>query len=455
MYGANVPLKPIIPELGEAFDITRYPYQDGGTMNVLLILCIFATVRIFFKPVSFADDLLQDHPEVDFCPYVPSLAATLCIFLPNNDVLGCLSSFVRQSGRNMWAYIPVGQKECHLFSLVFLELVRRNMPSFVKHLSRHNLSLPDWRFFWMRTFASLFLDVLRLPTTLRVIDALFLEGSKIFIRTGLGLLLSLEKPLLQCTNFAQMEKAIKTAGQSPDLDVDGVFSLGFRVPISRAEILQMRFRLLSQVDLQLRPIVAYQKPVPELSEPSLIVDPDMLQRLWSWMPQRFRIRNMELLFCTQQHGYSLQTLFKNNGDCEATIMFVKTTKGAVFGAFLTQSWMHRKPRHYFGTGESFLFSLVPEHTVYYWARIESVADGGGHVRFRAGSAVDRVPSFFQLAERDFLAIGGGAKGPGLWLDASLLKGKSNPSETFNNKPLHGSDDDEFFECAIVELYGIV
>ena len=82
-------------------------------------------------------------------------------------------------------------------------------------------------------------------------DAIFLEGSKIFYRAGLGILSYFEKKLLQCTSFARMEAAIIEGARSPSFELSAALEKGFKFPISRSEILQYRFRLMSQVEVQL------------------------------------------------------------------------------------------------------------------------------------------------------------------------------------------------------------
>lgn len=50
------------------------------------------------------------------------------------------------------------------------------------------------------------------------------------------------------------------------------------------------------------------------------------------------------------------------------MLLVRTTEGEVFGAFLTSDWSERKSGNigYFGTGETFLFTLCPEQAMYPW-----------------------------------------------------------------------------------------
>lgn len=284
VFGPNVPTEPLIPQYGGDLDQDWFPFAEGGHQNVSFLLCIFANVRARLVPIAKVDlpgrslrlrARAQDHPDIDFCPFVPSLASLLSIYMPNSDVLGCLASLVTQSGvRNMWCYLPVGQKDYQLFVYVFCLLVKNRLPNFMKHLARHNLLLQDWRQFWMSVIGGVFTKcaarrpravsrasrskltrvrrLFSIAQVMRIVDALFLEGSKIFIRVGLGLLSHFEKRLLTCTTFDEMEKALIDACSPRDFDIGAVFNAGFRFTISRQEVMRTRFRLLSRVALELQ-----------------------------------------------------------------------------------------------------------------------------------------------------------------------------------------------------------
>ena len=90
--------------------------------------------------------------------------------------------------------------------------------------------------------------------------------------------------------------------------------------------------------------------------------------------------------------------------------------GRLFGAFASEAL--RCERHYFGTGETFLFSLAPSFAAYRWTRQNSHYVLGGH---------------------DSLAFGGGGAF-GLYLDASFERGSSARCDTFGNEPLGSSPE---------------
>ena len=133
----------------------------------------------------------------------------------------------------------------------------------------------------------------------------------------------------------------------------------------------------------------------------------------------------------------------------------------VFGAFCSAPWSDRfKNRHnvnaYFGTGETFLFSLRPTVAQYPWVGIQrfgytgdvlgsicSVSDGGKNT--------SHTSQLFMSASQKFISVGAG-NGIGLYLDENLTKGKSETCDTFCNKPLATGTD---FVASTIEVIGFV
>lgn len=62
-----------------------------------------------------------------------------------------------------------------------------------------------------------------------------------------------------------------------------------------------------------------------------------------------------------------------------------------------------------------------------------------------------VNQFFVKASMDSLSIGASGGHYGLWLDADLNNGRTQPCETFQNEPLAGESED--FTIQFVEAYG--
>ncbi|KAH7474524.1 TLD domain-containing protein 2 [Phytophthora ramorum] len=137
------------------------------------------------------------------------------------------------------------------------------------------------------------------------------------------------------------------------------------------------------------------------------------------------------IYSVEANGSSLETLLILAQKQSPTLLVVKDTEGNVFGGFASDEW-HRA-FHYYGTGESFLFSFA------------NTSAAGGFVKYHWS----RKNSYFMLCSDESLIMGGGGNF-GLFLDSDLSAGTSGACETFNSPPLTTSPE---FSCVQVELWG--
>ncbi|XP_053404919.1 GTPase-activating protein skywalker-like [Mercenaria mercenaria] len=167
-----------------------------------------------------------------------------------------------------------------------------------------------------------------------------------------------------------------------------------------------------------------------------------LYAILKWIPTRYAICQPELLYTSEEHGTSLVTLYQRVENHQPTIIVIKTTQDEVFGAFCSTCWRDRRQKSqllsYFGTGETFLFTLWPEKKKYEWVGLTQ-------------ENIPNTASMFQAGDRTILTVGGG-HGEAISLDENLLHCRSEKCDTFNNEPLSKSED---FQCKVVEVYGFV
>ncbi|CAD0196389.1 unnamed protein product [Chrysodeixis includens] len=172
--------------------------------------------------------------------------------------------------------------------------------------------------------------------------------------------------------------------------------------------------------------------------------------LWSWLPVRITMYQPVLLYTTEEHGCSLTTFYVRVEHHEPTLLMIKTCNNEVFGAYCSTRWFERNQKDergnrqaYFGTGETFLFSLYPERAKYPWVGCTAGNDGKGEERVAHGSEL------FMAADSKMITIGGG-DGQAIWMDENIRFGKTDRCSTFNNPPLCPSGD---FEIRVLEVYG--
>ncbi|KAM7353496.1 GTPase-activating protein skywalker isoform 2-T3 [Cochliomyia hominivorax] len=179
---------------------------------------------------------------------------------------------------------------------------------------------------------------------------------------------------------------------------------------------------------------------------STVCQNEDLFTLWSWLPVRITMYQPVLLYTTEEHGCSLTTFYVRVEQHEPTLMMIKTCNNEVFGAYCSSRWFERNVKDdkgqrqaYFGTGETFLFSLYPERAKYPWVGIDNDKDLG------------HSSELFMAADSKMITIGGG-EGQAIWMDENIRFGKTDSCKTFNNPPLCPSGD---FEIRVLEVYGFV
>ncbi|XP_063375963.1 GTPase-activating protein skywalker isoform X4 [Cydia fagiglandana] len=156
-----------------------------------------------------------------------------------------------------------------------------------------------------------------------------------------------------------------------------------------------------------------------------------------------------IMYTTEEHGCSLTTFYVRVEHHEPTLLMIKTCNNEVFGAYCSTRWFERNQKDergnrqaYFGTGETFLFSLHPVRAKYPWVgTLEDKAEDEGKSH--------HALTLFMAGDSTMITVGGG-DGQAIWMDENIRFGKTDRCSTFNNPPLCPSGD---FEIRVLEVYG--
>lgn len=223
----------------------------------------------------------------------------------------------------------------------------------------------------------------------------------------------------------------------------------------------------------------YFAPCPVVRGSSGIANGKRWCQLWADIPDSVQFMEATLVYDTQEDGYSLRNFLTKTVDIAPTLMFIRTKKGATFGAFIPEPWVTSdKPfppsvTKYWGDYKTFVFTLTPEYKKYAWTGLDQApttdkqkdallkersGDGqtasdtateqkedAADVWRKAADTAGNIPvnltehKYFMSANYDHLAIGGGGpRGHAIQLDNSLHYGSSEQTHLFNNPPLHNT-----------------
>ncbi|KAI8370423.1 TLD-domain-containing protein [Radiomyces spectabilis] len=159
------------------------------------------------------------------------------------------------------------------------------------------------------------------------------------------------------------------------------------------------------------------------------MDTNLAENIRDWLPSRLAVCSQwTLLFSLDQHGSSINTLYRRVQDKGPCVLVIQTAQDEIFGAFLSEAF--KTESLCYGSGECFLYRKNQQDVdVYKW----TVAN-----------------DYMIYSNRECIAVGGGQGRFGLWIHNNLTKGHSEPCATFNNPSLSGQPD---FECVALEIWG--
>lgn len=158
--------------------------------------------------------------------------------------------------------------------------------------------------------------------------------------------------------------------------------------------------------------------------------------LRTWLPEPYCKCHLYNVFSTKSTGYSLATLFRNHETKpeqimkDPSILIIKDTDGNIFGGFLAEAW-YKNAERFYGSEESFMFSLYPEKKVY------RCTGEDNHVMY---------------STPQLLAMGGKLNYFGIQIDEELVSGKSHSCVTFGTPRF---SNEEVFKIDSVQLWGLI
>uniref|UniRef100_A0A8D1FFE2 Nuclear receptor coactivator 7 n=1 Tax=Sus scrofa TaxID=9823 RepID=A0A8D1FFE2_PIG len=158
--------------------------------------------------------------------------------------------------------------------------------------------------------------------------------------------------------------------------------------------------------------------LPILQPHSALLENMHIEQLARRLPARVQGYPWRLAYSTLEHGTSLKTLYRKSASLDSPVLLViKDMDNQIFGAYATHPFKFSD--HYYGTGETFLYTFSPNFKVFKWSGENS---------------------YFINGDLSSLELGGGGGRFGLWLDADLYHGRSNSCSTFNNDILSKKED---------------
>ncbi|KAK3094923.1 hypothetical protein FSP39_007929 [Pinctada imbricata] len=426
-----------LPAFVDFDNLTSYHLTENGVNTVGRILSI----------------IHHTNPDIIYCPVLFPLIALFLHYMEPSDVYNCAYELLRAKQ----PFIMQTKVAVEASKAVLKDLTKKFAKSAYVYLVRKcdSIDVVFDRWIWW-----IFAD-LPFPYLVRVLDCYLLEGHKILYRVAIAILILFTKystkNVTGSNPHRNVAESIRHFCSDMPFSVKKLMKKCFGIrSLTRKEIrkLQVKHEMLlksrnflnhemvksmSNQSMGMQLTKSFSGPI-TLNSDSSIIKTDMLYTIWSWLPARYAVCQPELLYTSEEHGTSLMTLYSLTENHQPTLIFIKTTDDEVFGAFCSTFWGERrrstKNVSYFGTGETFLFTLAPQKRKYEWVGLTR-------------EDVPNTANMFMAGDSSILTVGGG-NGEAIQLDANLLHCRTEHCDTFDNDPLCSTED---FTCKVVEVYG--
>ncbi|CAH1369678.1 GTPase-activating protein skywalker isoform X3 [Tenebrio molitor] len=398
-------------------------------------------------------------PDIVYSPTIYPICALLLHYMTEEQCYHCMASLVASKEKT---FITQTKLLYEVTWKTVMQICKKHVKGAAVHLQRHCNSsraeriYMDW-IWWI-------FQGLPYQHLVRVMDCFLHEGIKVLYRTVMAILVLFHKSSSSPSSEWLMEiqkngidaalnKFCKEMPVAPQKMLKAAFGIRglssayiSRVFIRTEMVLKSKNvingsrQLVRSRSSENLPNSQSQNNIQMVSHTLTIRE---LLTLWSWLPVRITMYQPILLYTTEEHGCSLTTFYVRVEHHEPTLLMIKTCNNEVFGAYCSSRWGERNQKDdrgnrqaYFGTGETFLFSLYPDRAKYQWVGIE-------------GDKVGHGAELFMAADSKMITIGGG-EGQAIWMDENIRFGKTDRCQTFNNPPLCPSGD---FEIRVLEVYG--
>lgn len=403
-------------------------------------------------------------PDITYSPSLYPITAALLHFMPEEECYHCMASLVASKEK---MFITQTKLLNEVTWKTVMQIAKKHAKSSAQHLTRLSGAIgperiyADWQW-WI-------LAALPFPHLVRVLDCFFHEGIKVFYRVALAILILFNKHASNQSSdwYAEATKngvdhAIDKFCRNMPASPTKLLRTAFSIRALSSQYISRVF-IKTEMTLKSKQVITGSRLVRSRSSDNLPTSQSQVNiqmmshtltirelfTLWSWLPVRITMYQPVLLYTTEEHGCSLTTFYVRVEHHEPTLLMIKTCNNEVFGAYCSTRWFERNQKDergnrqaYFGTGETFLFSLYPERAKYPWVGCTTGADGKEE-RVAHGSEL------FMAADSKMITIGGG-DGQAIWMDENIRFGKTDRCSTFNNPPLCPSGD---FEIRVLEVYG--
>lgn len=423
--------------------LNNFDLKEIGSVKLIRLLLIIERLR----------------PEIVYAPTIYPLCSLLLHFNDDDsDCFACINYLLNTKG-----FIMTAPVQWAASSHTILALVKKHKSAAYVLLKRRLGTaddsvlvkcIEDW-LLWLFQY-------LPLPYVCRIVDCYFAEGHKFLIRSAISIVYiwsKVHKRGMEDFKGKSMQEKIECIRKelqdvALNISVSTSTFIATAVKIRNLQSSNIS-KLQGQFEDQLREeIVARPRPIKRVRRTifceafkSCLVDNDTAVELMSYMPERLQLVTPTLAYQLSQDGTSFYNFWNKVDKLDQTIIIIKSTSGAIFGAYCSSTWSERHDRKertrskYWGTGESYVFRMnkemeLPE--IYAW------------VGNNPDVSSSECPQYFMSATDKSFVIGSGGC-DAIRIDEELTHGMTGPSTTFNSPALCDEGAFDIYELEVFHV----
>ena len=162
-----------------------------------------------------------------------------------------------------------------------------------------------------------------------MIDCLFYEGSTVLYRICLACWSRCEEQLLNCSSSNQVIEIIEKSMKS-ESDSSALLKSAWKFKVKHEYLVELYFTVVAEGVLE--DIPEYDMEImhlPTIKHESNIATLFQWEHLWEWIPQRYRLFELNQIFSSEEDGFNLKTLTHKCNNFMPTVLLIKTSKQKV------------------------------------------------------------------------------------------------------------------------------
>ena len=324
---------PVIPDFGspvewEQPDELKTPSPSARSQQSLLCL------------------LASQHANLTHCPFIVDLLPLLLRYYDDRTTYAMASCMLNPlSSHTAHSYYFTLSSSSYLVLLkkfyLFLKLDMEKQKHHLKHLGVDSVSVfNNW-------VERLYVSFLPQGSVYRFMDGFMYFGLHWLWTFALAMLDRHKKQILKQETIEAMSEYVYTEMNMGDVTeyVRAAIELESKVSRANEKLKPKDIEKYAMGNVPHARETMYHSPTFRDSERSEMLDSTQLTAMWCWLEADQRVCNPRLLYASSRHGYLLKTLLAATTTADPavphppTLTIVKSSSGAVFGVYLTSSWV--------------------------------------------------------------------------------------------------------------------